>query len=308
MQTSTLGNTGMVVSRLGAGLAEIGEELTLEDIDQAGLVLNVALDGGVNFLDTASSYFESEEMIGRTIAHRRDEFFLATKCGRIPGGTSDELWTAEKIEETIGRSLSRLRTDHVDLLQLHSCGVDILERGEAVEALSNAKRAGKTRFIGYSGDNEAAAWAVESGLFDTLQTSFSLVDQQAHTRLFGLAKARGMGIIVKRPFANGAWGVETSPSAGLNFNPNYADEYFRRSQLMAKMGPIPGAPNHRILLALGFVMAHPEVDTAIVGTRTPTNMAANIEMMKERLPIASESVEELHRRFDKLGSEWPQLL
>ncbi len=298
----------MAVSRLGVGLAEIGEELTMEDIDQAGRVLNLALDGGINFLDTASSYFISEELIGRTVANRRDEYFLATKCGRFPGGTSDELWTAEKIEETIDRSLTRMKTDHVDLVQLHSCGVDVLRRGEAAEALLEAKCAGKTRFIGYSGDNEAAVCAVESGVFDTLQTSFSLVDQQARERLFGPARARGMGIIVKRPIANGAWGIDRSPSEGLNYNPHYADEYFRRSQLMAEMGPLPGAPDDRILLALGFVLAHPEVDTAILGTRDPGHMAGNIEMAENRLPISGEAVEELRRRFDELGSEWPQLL
>jgi len=247
-------------------------------------------------------------MIGRTIAHRRDEYILATKVGRRPGGTSDELWTARAIEETIDRSLTRMRIDYVDIVQLHSCEVPILERGEATEALIKAKEAGKTRFIGYSGDNEPAAWAVESGQFDTLQTSFNLVDQHARTKLFGPARANGMGIIAKRPIANGAWGVDRSPSEGLKFNPNYADEYFRRSQIVAQMGPIPGAPDDRILLALGFVFAHPEVDTAIVGTRTPAYMAANIEMVNDRMPISSEAVEELRRRFDELGEEWLQVL
>lgn len=308
MQTSTLGRTGLEVTRLGAGLAEIGEEQTLEDIEKVGRVLNIALDGGINFLDTASSYFESEEMIGCTVAHRRDEYILATKVGRRPGGTSDELWTAKTIGETIERSLTRMRTDYVDLVQLHSCEVPVLERGEATEALLRAKEAGKIRFIGYSGDNEPAAWAVDSGQFDTVQTSFNLVDQHARTKLFGTARAKGMGIIAKRPIANGAWGVDRSPSEGLKFSPNYADEYFRRAQTVAQMGPIPGAPDDRILLALGFVMAHMEVDTAIVGTRTPKYMAANIEMVNDQLPISGEAVEELRRRFDDLGEEWLQML
>ena len=190
-----------------------------------------------------------------------------------------------------------MKTDYLDLVQLHSCDVAVLERGEVIKAVLDAKDAGKARFVGYSGDNDDARWAIESGLFDTLQTSLNLVDQQARTRLFPLAKARGMGIIVKRPIANGAWGAEESPSS-------YAAEYFRRAQIMARMGPIPSGPDNRTLLALGFVFAHPEVDTAIVGTRNSSHMLANIELVEEHLPIATEAVEELRRRFDEVGVDW----
>ena len=306
METAVLGKTGLKVTRLGAGLAEIAEEHTLDELPHVGRVLNAALDGGINFLDTAACYFDSEEMVGRTIAHRRDEYVLATKCGHPVRGSSSEPWTARTIRETLEGSLTRLKTDYVDLLQLHSCDVDVLERGEVIETLMEAKRAGKTRFVGYSGDNEAALWAAESGHFDTLQTSFSVADQHARTRLFGPAKAQGMGIIIKRPIASGAWGVDSSPSDGLKFNPHYADEYFERAQQMRAMGPIPNAPDDRILLSLGFVLAHPEADTAILGTRNPSHMAANQELVK-RLPIPDEVVEELRRRFDELDDDWLQL-
>ena len=300
METRTLGNTGLNISRLGVGLARIGAELTIADMDEAGQVLNRALDAGINFLDTAGCYGASEEMLGRTIAHRREEYILATKCGHAAGGLSGQPWSAQTIKESVARSLARMRTDHLDLLQLHSCGLEVLQQGEVIEALQEAKQAGQTRFIGYSGDNEAALWAVESGLFDTLQTSYNVADQHARTRLFGPARAKGMGIIVKRPVANGAWGAQSSPYA-------YADQYFQRAQAMAQMGPIPGAPDDRILVATGFVFAHPEVDTAIVGTRNPSHMMANIELFKNRLPIPNEVVEELHRRFDQVEDNWLQL-
>ena len=306
METAVLGKTGLDVTRLGAGLAEVGEEHTLDELPHVGRVLNGALDGGINFLDTAPCYFHSEEMVGRTIAHRRDEYVLATKCGHPVKRSSAEPWSAKTIRETLDGSLRRLKTDYVDLLQLHSCGVDVLERGEAIEALMEAKRAGKTRFVGYSGDNEAALWAVLSGLFDTLQTSFSVTDQHARTRLLGPAKERDMGVIIKRPIASGAWGVATSPSAGLKHNPNYADEYHERAQVMADMGPVPDAPDDRILTSLGFVLAHDEVDTAILGTRNPAHMAANLQLV-ERMPIPDEVVEELRRRFDEAENDWRQL-
>ena len=197
MQMTPLGETGLSVSRLGAGLARIGVELTMNDIKEAELVLNAALDEGINFLDTAACYDISEELVGHTVAHRRDEYILATKCGHVTGGASGTEWSTQTIQDSIDRSLERMKTDHLDIVQLHSCELDILERGEVVEALLNAKQSGKTRFVGYSGDNEAALWAVESGFFDTLQTSFNVVDQHARSKLFVPAKSKGMGIIIK---------------------------------------------------------------------------------------------------------------
>jgi aryl-alcohol dehydrogenase-like predicted oxidoreductase len=300
METRQLGNTGLQVSRLGVGLAEIGGlELTASQIEEAERVLNRALDGGITFLDTAACYGNSEELVGRAVARRRQEYVLASKCGHITGGYEGEEWTAKTVTDSIDRSLVRLKTDYVDIMQLHSCGVDILERGDVIEALLAAKQAGKTRYAGYSGDNEAAAWAVASGHFDTLQTSFNLVDQRAHTRLFPQAEEAGMGIIVKRPIANGAWGAASSPSG-------YADQYFRRAQAMQEMGPLPDAPDDRILLALGFTLYHDAVDTAIVGTRNPQHMASNLRMLAEDLPISAQTVEELRRRFAELDSDWMQ--
>jgi aryl-alcohol dehydrogenase-like predicted oxidoreductase len=299
MDRRVLGKTGLEVGRLGVGLAEIGFQLTFDDVARAAQVLNTALDAGVNFLDTAACYGISEELIGRTVAHRRGEFVLATKCGHVASGYEGEDWTAQTVRDSIERSLVRLRTDHLDLVQLHSCDVDVLERGEVIQVLLDAQQAGKTRFVGYSGDNESALWAVESGIFDTLQTSFNLVDQRARTHLFPKAKAQDMGIIAKRPIANGAWGAPESPS-------EYADAYFERAQQMAALGPIPGAPDHRILLSLGFTFAHDDVDVMIVGTQNPDHMQANLKWVETALPITAEAVEELHRRFEQLGAQWEQ--
>ena len=299
MQKRSFGKTGLEVSRLGVGLSEISR-LTLDDVKTVDQILNTALDEGINFLDTSACYGNSEELIGRTVAHRRADYMLATKCGHVAGGYVGEDWTRQTLEDSIDRSLRRLKTDYVDILQLHSCPLDLLQRGEAIEIIQKAKQAGKTRFIGYSGDNEAAEWAVESGLFDTLQTSFNLVDQRARTRLFQQAKATGMGIIAKRPIANAAWGASKSPS-------NYADQYFARAQAMQAKGSIPNAPANRILLALGFVFAHPEIDTIIVGTRNPAHMRANINWIQNDLPISQDTVIALQQRFEEVEEEWLQL-
>ena len=300
METITLGKTGLKVSRLGAGLAAIGEELTMSEISEASNVLNSALDGGILFLDTAPCYFISEELVGRTIAHRRDEYILATKCGHATGGYIGESWTYQTIQDSIERSLMRMQTDHLDLVQLHSCDIDVLNKGEAIRALQDAKKAGKTRFIGYSGDNDAALWAVESDQFDTLQTSFSLLDQNARLKLFEPVKSRQMGLIAKRPIANGAWGSKISPSKMMRYNNSYTDEYFRRSQIMESERAVINAPDDNILLALGFIFGHPEIDIAIVGTRNPEHMLNNIKMVEQELPISTEAIKDLHERFMSL--------
>ena len=188
MQMRKLGNTDLEVYRLGLGLLELDSLTRVED---AGTVLNTALDCGIIFLDTAACYGVSEEFIGRTITHRRSEYFLATKCGHVTGGYQGNPWSAQTITDSIDRSLKRMKTDHLDLVQLHSCNLNILEQGDATLALQVAKQMGKTRFIGYSGDNDPAYFAVQSGLFDTLQTTFNIVDQNARSGLFELAKKKG---------------------------------------------------------------------------------------------------------------------
>lgn len=308
MKTTDFGNTGLEITRLGLGLAEISRQERSKVVEEADHVLNAALDGGINFLDTAACYGRTEEIIGATVAHRRDEYILATKCGHTTDDgdrgtpwTEHKSWTGAAVSESIDRSLRRLQTDHLDIVQLHSCDVDVLENGEVIEALAQARGAGKTRFIGYSGDNAAARWAVDSGLFDSLQTSFNLVEQHARTKgLFEAAEARGMGVIIKRPVANGAWGKGRSPY-------EYADEYFRRAQIMEGRGPLPQAPEDPILLALGFVLAQPQVDTIIVGTHNPSHLASNIEMVTHQLPIPTETVDALQRRFEEADDGWFQL-
>ena len=292
----------MNVTRLGLGLAEIPRhDDSQSDVEAAGRVLNAALDGGINFLDTSACYGETEEMIGKTVAHRRDEYFLATKCGHVTGDATGQDWTVATIEESIDRSLRRLQTDHVDLVQLHSCPLEVLQQGDVIEALQRARDAGKTRFIGHSGDNEAARWAVESGHFDTLQTSYNLVEQHGRTKdLLSLANERGVGTIIKRPVANGVWGKASSPSS-------YGDEYHRRSEIMRKLGPIDGEPDDPHMLTMGFTLANPDVDVAIVGSHNPAHVQSNIEMVENRLPISDSVVQELYSRFEQVEDDWRQL-
>ena len=305
MERTMFGKTGLNVSRLGIGLSEIGFNLTRDDLDQAARVMNSALDAGINFLDTAACYDLSEELLGEAVSHRRDEFVLVTKAGHFMPRGEGEDWTYDLITSSIERSLERMKTDHVDLVQLHSCSVEILDRGDVTRALQDARDAGKTRFIGYSGDNENAEFAVASGEFDTLQTSFNLVDQKARHTLLPAAEAQGMGIIIKRPIGNAVWGAVKDPQP-YEHNPDYTVEYHRRAAVMQAEGALPDESDDRIMTAMGFTLAHPEVDVMIVGTQRPEHMLSNIELIDNRLPIPATAVDALHERYDRLSDGWEQ--
>ena len=279
MQTVPFGKTGFNTSRLGVGLSEIGSQLSISDQDQASDVLNTALDSGINFLDTSACYGISEQLVGKGISHRRDDYFLATKAGHVALGYEGEAWTYQTVVDSIDRSLRLLQTDHVDLVQLHSCEIDVLEKGDVIRALQEAEQAGKTRFIGYSGDNDAAHWAVDSGLFASLQTSYNLVEQRARTsKLLEKATANGMGTIIKRPIAGGVWG-KSRPEAGIDDG---------------------------ILTALGYTLGDSNVSVAIVGTTNPSHMATNIKQIDNDLPIPDSVIVELNRRFEELDTDWAQ--
>ncbi len=302
MQTVPFGKTGFEVSRRGGGLAEIRDA----DVEAVSKVINAALDSGINLLDTSACYGRSEELVGKAVSNRRDDYFLATKAGHVTDHTSGIEWTGGLVVTSIEASLRLLQTDHLDLVQLHSCGIDVLERGDVIEALQAAQSAGKTRFIGYSGDNEAARWAVDSGHFDTLQTSFNLVEQGARTSgLLTAAQGAGMGVIAKRPIANAVWSVARRDGRSGEVT-GYGAEYFKRALEMTEKGPIDGEPDDPIATSIGFTFAHPEISTAIVGTANPAHMRSNIELVESGADIPSVVVEELHRRFDELGGDWAQ--
>ncbi len=306
MQTVPFGKTGFNVSRLGIGLSEIGSQLSVSDQDQANDMINTALDNGINFLDTSACYGISELLIGRGVPERRDEYFLATKAGHVALGAEGDEWTYKVVSESIDRSLRLLQTDHVDLVQLHSCDVDVLEKGDVIRALQDAQEAGKTRFIGYSGDNEAAHWAVDSGLFATLQTSYNLVEQRARTTgLLEKATAQGMGTIIKRPIAGGVWG-KSRPEAGIDDAGRYNTPYLLRAKEIRSLGPIENEPDDGIPTALGFTLGDPNANVAIVGTTNPKHMATNIKQIENDLPIPESVINELKTRFEQLDKDWAQ--
>lgn len=294
MEKRTLGKTGMEVSVLGFGGAEIGYQRV--PLERAQQLLNKALDAGLNVIDTAECYRISEELIGQAVGHRRKEYFLFTKCGHASGFDLPD-WHPKMLEQQIDRSLKRLQTDTVDLVQLHSCSKDLLEKGDVIRVLEDARQAGKTRFIGYSGDREDALYAITSGRFDTLQTSVNIADQQAVTLTLPLARERQIGVIAKRPIANAAWKTGSKPQDA------YHHEYWDRLQKLDYQflkEDLSGA----ISVALRFTLAMPGVATAIVGTSNPDRWAANAKLL-ESGPLSPEEVETIRDRWNEVaGNDW----
>lgn len=273
MERRQFGNTDMKISLLGFGGAEIGyQNVGFSDVER---LLGQAFDSGLNVIDTAECYANSEDLIGRAVSHRRDDYYLFTKCGHSTGFDLQD-WSPELLEKSIDRSLKRLRTDHLDVIHLHSCSADVLRQGAAIEVLQKAKQAGKTRYIGYSGDSSDALFAVGLGVFDSFETSVSIADQEAIDLTIPKAREHGMGIIAKRPIANAAWLHKEKPAN------TYIRPYWERLQKL-NYEFIRTNINQAAATALQFTLSVPGVHTAIVGTTKPERYIENARMVSERL-------------------------
>lgn len=300
LEKRKFGNTDMLVTVLGFGGAEIGFQQT--GADTVATLLNSALDAGLNVIDTAECYAGSEESIGNAVSHRRKDFYLFTKVGHMDGWSAPDGFGKASIAKSIDRSLQRLKTDHIDLVQLHSCAKDVLEKGECIEALEAAKKAGKTRYIGYSGDSQAALYAVESGRFDSLQTSISIVDQEPVELTIPKAREKNMGVIAKRPIANAVWRHDEEPKDG------YVKEYWNRLRKLdydfAKGDKRASqAADGAAGSALRFTLAIPGVHVAIVGTTKPERWKQNAQMLHDGGPLAPAQYEAIRARWKAVAEQ-----
>src|SRR5206468_109676 len=307
METRTLGKTGMQVSVLALGGADIGfKDLSLSKTER---LLRAALYLGVNVIDTAECYGVSEEKIGRAIPARR-QYYLFTKCGHASGFDLPD-WSPQLLEQSIERSLRRLRTDYLDVIQLHSCSEQILRQSDVIQVLQRAKQAGKTRYIGYSGDGQDSMYAIKSGVFDTLQTSINIADQEAIDVTLPLAKERGIGIIVKRPLARVAWTVPKRigrrtrallrkllwvvpslrghPSGRLN--DTYLGRFDKLDYEFLKRG---GA--QAVETALRFTLSVDGVHSVLVGSLKPQRWRQNAEIVNVG-PLDKEIFEAIRARW-----------
>lgn len=290
VEQQKFGNTGLSVSVVGLGAGQIGAAEVSEG--QVAEVLHGALDLGVTMIDTAASYGMSEERIGRHLSGRRDEFVLSSKGGQAIDGHAE--WSPASVTASIEQCLRRTRSERIDIFFLHSCPVEVLQRGDLQDALDEAVAAGKVLVAGYSGDNEHLAFAVDSNRFGAIETSVNVADQWNLRNTVG--GSAGLGVIAKRPIANAPWRFAERPDG------HYAELYWDRFQ---ELGLSPGSLDWAEF-ALRFTAFAPGVHTAIVGTANLANLRRNVDAA-ERGPLGPETLTEIDEAWQRVGADWPSL-
>jgi aryl-alcohol dehydrogenase-like predicted oxidoreductase len=291
--TATLGRTGLTVTKLGYGAMEVrgtriwgGRPVTEEE---ANSILNAVLDSGITFIDTANDYGRSEEFIGKYLAHRRGEFTLATKCGctvvHRDENTDDtpHVWTRENLFRGLHESLERMKTDYVDIMQLHNPTVEQTEQGELVAVLQEMKEQGKVRFLGCSSTHPHLETYIGWGVFDVFQIPYSALERQ-HEEAIQKAADAGAGVIVRGGVARG------EPGSGLGNRERWA------AWEAAALDELLEEGESRTSFLLRFTNSHPGMATNIVGTKNPEHLAENIAAAA-RGPLPDNVYAEAKRRL-----------
>ena len=211
---ATLGRTGLQVTRLGYGTSP---RRPLAD-EEADKLFNSILDAGINLIDTSDDYGNSEELIGKFISHRTSEYYLATKCGAAE--TGGHLWTRDNVFRNLHQSLRRLKSDSVDVMQLHNAPVEECERGDLVEALQEMRQQGKVRWIGVSTILPHLPTYLQWGVFDVFQIPYSALERD-HEGWITKAAEAGVGILTRGEShrANLVSGLETMTDGASSSRP-----------------------------------------------------------------------------------------
>ena len=302
IMTRALGRTGANVTILGYGAMELrgqprGPEITDED---AGRLLNAVLDDGINLIDTSPDYGRSEELVGTHVGHRRDEFFLASKCGcpvvfpaDVPPPYPHD-YSQQNVRADVEQSLRRLRTDRLDLVQVHmSPSRATLEEDHTIETLKELQAEGKIRFIGMSGILPNLPDHIAMNVFDAFQIPYSAV-QRDHENLITEAADKGAGTLIRGGAARGAASEEKNWTVGpLTQQPGVGQRNWETSGMEALLDE---AGIGRMEFILRFTLSHPGLSTTIVGTANPAHLAGNIATA-EKGPLPADLYAEARNRL-----------
>lgn len=302
IQTHTLGRTGEEVTVLGYGAMELRGQPrgpAIEDKD-AGALLNAVLDGGINLIDTSIDYGKSEELIGKYLAGRRDEYFLASKCGCMlgepPEGATPPFphdYRAANIRAGIEQSLRRLATDHLDLLQVHiSPSRARLEADETIETMTALRDEGKIRFLGMSGNLPNLSDQIAMGVFDVFQIPYSVL-QREHEGLIDHAVGAGAGTLIRGGAARGAPSEDKEWRQGpIGLAAGEGQRRWEQSGIEEILGDMG-----RIEFVLRFTLSHPALSSTIVGTSSLDHLRSNLAIA-EKGPLPHDLYEAAKRRLD----------
>ena len=294
LPTRQLGRTGLEVTRLGYGArfrrAPSDPEITPQ---QAETALNAILDAGINYIDTGIDYGHSEVFIGQFISHRRSEYYLATKCGCVAGLPPSSVvpephgFSRQNIITGVDQSLARMKTDYIDVIQSHrSLSREVLEENNVIETLLDLKREGKVRFIGISAILPNVVDHIDMGVFDVFQLPYSAL-QREHEEVISNASQMGAGTVIR-----GGTG-RVAPGEGKESGRPWG--LWEQSRLDELLEGIT-----RIEFILRFTLTHPDLDTAIVGTRNLNHLRDNVNAaQKGTLP--ENIYTEAKRRLSEAG-------
>ncbi|WP_432049482.1 aldo/keto reductase [Verrucosispora sp. NA02020] len=279
MQYRSLGRTGIKVSPYALGALMFATQVGNPDPQDSVRVIHKALDAGVNLIDTSDAYGDSEEVVGRALTGRRDTVVLATKFSRPTGTDPNQQGTSRRwIMTAIEDSLRRLRTDHIDLYQVHRLDPDT-DIEETLSALTDLIRAGKVRAIGSSntpaGDIvEAQTIAERRGLarFRTEQSPYSILNRGIENEVLPTAQRYGMGTLVWGPLGQGMLTGRVRKGEQNDLRRAHLFRHLtdvRRIDVVERLVPLAeevGVPLTH--LAMAFAIAHPGVTSALLGART----------------------------------------
>lgn len=299
LPTRTLGRTGLDVTALGFGTMELRGPPNgpVVSDDDAGRLLNAVLDEGINFIDTSIDYGRSEELIGTFIAQRRSEYYLASKCGCVPGAPagSEHVHTAENVRRGVEHSLRLMKTDHLDLVQFHRSlsGPEFSADGALDEVLA-LRDEGKVRFVGVSAVLPTLNEQIEMGVFDAFQIPYSAL-QREHEDAITRASDAGMGIIIRGGVARGVPDDWQSRRYYMVANETMRD-YWESAKLDELLDGIS-----RMEFMLRFTLAHPALDTTIVGTSSIEHLRDNLAVAAKG-PLPDDVRAEAMRRLDAAGA------
>ncbi|WP_410606601.1 aldo/keto reductase [Amycolatopsis sp. lyj-109] len=302
MQYRTLGRTGVQVSTLALGAMNFGA-IGNTTQDEATAIVDAALEAGIDLIDTADMYGqgESEVMVGKAIAGRRDDLVLATKATMPMGEERNHRGNSRRwLVTALDDSLRRLGVDHVDLYQIHRWDPATSDE-EALSALTDLQRAGKIRYFGSSTFPAyrivQAQWAAREhhlGRYVTEQPSYSILQRGIEAHVLPVTEEYGMGVLAWSPLASG-W-LSGAVRAGRDIATSRAKVVPERFDLdvpanqarldaveqLAKLAEQAGLT--LIQLALGFVTGHPGVTSALIGPRTLDHLRSQLEAAGTVLP------------------------
>jgi aryl-alcohol dehydrogenase-like predicted oxidoreductase len=281
IERRALGATELNITLIGLGALEIGRDWGIGDgpararPDESGAaeVLNAALDAGINLVDTASAYHRSEERIGNSIPHRRGEYVLASKCGEHndePNTFYDYSYKA--IRESIKRSRDLLRTETIDIMQIHF-GPDpqtVLDDGECVRAMKDAREAGEIKHLGASIGGDVLRRCIDSGDFQIVQVGYSLLDQKDGD-LITRAQDKGIGVLIRSGLGAG-WLTSRITTMPREKRPPKAQ---------AILDLCGGDTDKLYALALHFLARHKGISSILVGTKSMKNLQQAVKLIAE---------------------------